>query len=101
MNAPLSKEQLARLAVGNLAYHGEYVEGLSAPVEAPVRAARPASWLGRLAVRIRARWERQALLNELSEMSDRNLADIGLSRTQLSRVFDADFARARREGLSF
>jgi uncharacterized protein YjiS (DUF1127 family) len=38
---------------------------------------------------------RRALLNELSALSDHELADIGLSRADLPRVFDPTFARQR------
>jgi uncharacterized protein YjiS (DUF1127 family) len=95
MNAPLSKEQLARLAVANLAYHGEYVEGLTAPFEAPRREGVVSLWLRGLSARIRAHRGRRTVLNELAQLSDRDLADIGLSRGQLQRVFDPEFARNR------
>lgn len=46
-------------------------------------------WLGELP-------RRRAVLNELSAMSDHELADIGLSRGDLPRVFDPAFAKARQ-----
>lgn len=36
---------------------------------------------------------RQALMAEMSAMSDRELADIGLSRTDIPRVFSSNFAQ--------
>jgi uncharacterized protein YjiS (DUF1127 family) len=36
--------------------------------------------------------ERSRTLHQLAGLSDRELADIGLERSDLSRVFDADFA---------
>jgi len=36
------------------------------------------------------------VLDELSGLSDHELADIGLARNDLSRVFDPAFAHARR-----
>jgi len=36
------------------------------------------------------------VLDELSALSDHELADIGLSRTGISRVFDPAFAYNRR-----
>ncbi len=39
---------------------------------------------------------RRAVINELSALTDHELADIGLMRGDLSRVFDRDFAAARR-----
>ncbi len=95
MNAPLSKEQLARLAVASLDYHGEYVEGLAAPVESPQREGVAARWLGAAREWIEVYRARRAVLNELTQLSNRDLDDIGLSRGQLHRVFDADFARSR------
>lgn len=41
---------------------------------------------------------RRAVLDELSALSDYELADIGLSRSGISRVFDPTFARDRRLG---
>lgn len=37
--------------------------------------------------------ERAAVRNELYSMTDRELADIGISRYEIGRVFDRDFAR--------
>lgn len=91
MNAPLSKEQLERLATNTVGYHGQYVEGLEA-------SALPARKPGLLA-RIAEFWRRRAVLDELATLSDRELADIGLHRSDLGHVFDADFARARRDGV--
>ena len=96
MNAPLSKEQLARLMDVNLAYRGQYVPELNAPVALPGREGRKIALLGRLgAIRtwMSAHRERRAVMNELAQLSDRDLADIGLSRGQLHRVFDPEFAR--------
>ncbi len=96
MNAPLSKEQLARLMDANLAYHGQYVPELNAPVAVPARDGRAngaSRWLGGINAWIKAHRERRAVMNELAQLSDRELADIGLSRGQLWRVFDPEFAR--------
>ncbi len=38
---------------------------------------------------------RQAVMAELAELSDHELADIGLVRSDLGRVFDANFAASR------
>ncbi len=47
-----------------------------------------------MATRVAAFRERRAVTEDLSRMSDHELADIGLSRGQLRRVFDPEFARA-------
>ncbi len=95
MNAPLSKEQLARLAVASLDYHGEYVEGLAAPIGALAPEGFIARWGRALGAWISAYRERQAVINELSRLSDRELDDIGLSRADLHRVFDPEFTGGR------
>jgi uncharacterized protein YjiS (DUF1127 family) len=41
--------------------------------------------------------ERLRVLRHLTQLSDRELADIGLTRGDLPRVFDEDFAIARRK----
>jgi len=39
---------------------------------------------------------RRAVINELSTLSDRELADIGLARSDVRRVFDDAFVAGRR-----
>ncbi len=51
--------------------------------------------LRRLAVRIVAAWRRRATVEELSKLSDRGLADIGLGRAQLPHGYEQDFALMR------
>ena len=72
----------------------------------PQRIPRGRGVLGRLAglVRMVATWsEHWRVTDALSAMSDRELADIGLSRSEIGRVFDPKFipesvrARVRRE----
>lgn len=41
--------------------------------------------------------QRRAVIAELSMLSDRELADIGLSRVDLPRIFEPAFAAARNE----
>jgi uncharacterized protein YjiS (DUF1127 family) len=41
--------------------------------------------------------ERRAVLHELNMLSDRDLADIGLSRADLGCVFDPEFAASRAD----
>ena len=86
MNAPLAKEQIALLMSSKLAYPVSPVQGTGAQ-------ARP-SLARRLLDAVRYVTEfprRQAVLDELSRLSDRELADIGLHRAELKQVF----ARAR------
>jgi uncharacterized protein YjiS (DUF1127 family) len=53
-----------------------------------VRKAGPGAWLSRKAAAFIA-WRRNSeAASELAAMSDRELIDIGISRSDLSRVFD-------------
>ena len=92
MNAPLTKEQTALLMSDSLTYRSSAVEGAG---------ARPSIWqtlrqaVSGFAATLRAIPQRRAVLNELSTLTDRELADIGLHRSELGRVFDPRFAQAR------
>lgn len=94
MNAPLTKEQIALLMSGNVTHRTPAVE-----------TARPAapSLFTRLKLAITHLLElphRRAVLDELSTLTDRELADIGLNRAELGQVFDPRFAQARVRGTS-
>lgn len=89
MNAPLAKEQLALLMSDNLTYRAPAVQGTEA---APAQRSGLALFVAN-AVRYVVEFpRRQAVLDELSRLTDRELADIGLHRGELKQVF----ARARR-----
>ncbi len=68
----------------------------------PVPAYRPAPLgaVGRgfaaIAAGIRAYARRQQVMSELSRLTDRELADIGLTRTDIGQVFTSEFAAQRR-----
>ena len=98
MNAPLAKEQIALLMSDSLTYRSPVVQG----TDGTVADARP-SFLSLVAQRVSRAFaslaalpRRRAVIDELNMLSDRELADIGLSRADLSRVFDAGFVSARR-----
>ena len=93
MNAPLAKEQIALLMSDSLTYRAPVVEGTDGTV-----ADRSPSFLDRIrafVAGIAAIPHRRAVIDELSMLTDRELADIGLSRSELGRVFDSRF-QARR-----
>jgi uncharacterized protein YjiS (DUF1127 family) len=58
-------------------------------------------WLGRAAAAFTAWRRRQAVLQELGMLSERELADIGLSRADLPRVFDPAFAADHARGRGY
>ena len=97
MNAPLAKEQIALLMSDSLTYRTPAVEGTDGTIADP----RP-SGLSRLAASLRRAVaaiiempRRRAVLDELALLTDRELADIGLNRAELNRVFDPRFAQTR------
>ena len=97
MNAPLAKEQIALLMSDSLTYRSPVVEG----TDGTITDARPAprslaQRIGSFISGLLAMPRRRAVLDELSSLSDRELADIGLNRSELSRVFDPQFAEARK-----
>lgn len=98
MNAPLAKEQMALLMSDSLTMRDSYAPG----TDGTIAEQRP-SGLGRLAALCRNAMmalvempRRRAVLDELSVLTDRELADIGLNRAELNRVFDPAFAKTRR-----
>ena len=97
MNAPLAKEQIALLMSDSLTYRMSPVQG----TDGTIAEARPSA-LATLAARAKAAIAnllalpgRRAVMDELRMLSDRELADIGLNRSELGRVFDRQFDARR------
>ena len=90
MNAPLAKEQIALLMSDSLTYRAPAVEGTDGTIADP----RPTfgEFVRGLWARIAAWPRRRAVIDELAMLSDRELADIGLSRADVRRVFDPRYA---------
>ena len=87
MTAPFSKHQLAPV----------FPTSISA--RAPAEQIRRPAGLGlgqRLGKAIAALRGRQAVFNELHSLSDRELADIGITRSDIYRVFDPALAAEHR-----
>lgn len=84
------KQQLTPMLPGTFHhYFKDEPEHLAAP------AAKPPSLVARLFGALAIWVERRAETEELSALSDQQLADIGLSRAEVYQVFDPDFAADR------
>lgn len=84
MNAFVSKEELALLPANRINYPEHYAD------------AQRQRRRGGIVARIRHWLQRKAVSAELNALTERELADIGLSRADLGRVFDPDFASRHR-----
>ena len=85
MNAYVSKEELNLLPTDRISHKQHFSEARTLR-----RGSRGGllTWLSNL-------MERHTVMSELRDLSDRELADIGLSRSEISRVFDPSFVRRR------
>jgi uncharacterized protein YjiS (DUF1127 family) len=105
MDARITKEETALLMSLTPGRHAQQVEEIRLAAirtrdEAIGRAIRDAVTGFFRALRSIASFiitypERRAVFEHLNALSDRELADIGLTRGDLARVFDTDFAKAR------
>jgi len=92
MNASINKNEFAFKLPEMASYHSTWDD---ADYE-PRLPHRRQSWVARLTA-APVRWatayaERRRVMNELAQMSDRELADLGISRYDIPRVFDPKFA---------
>ena len=85
MNAYTTKEELALLPANRVSYPEHYSE---AREQSAVRRGSLLGWIA-------AFFERQRVLSELNSLSDRELLDIGLTRSELPQVFEASFNASR------
>ena len=97
MNAPLSKEQIALLMSDHMTVRSHPLPGTDGTIDD--RAEPRSGFLSRLAAAVRTWTERRAVIAELRNLSDRDLADIGLNRADMGRVFDPAFATAREQAM--
>jgi uncharacterized protein YjiS (DUF1127 family) len=92
MNASINKNEFSFNLPEMLSYHSTWDDADYEPTLPRHRQ----SWLARL-VSTPVRWasayaERRRVTGELMQMSDRDLADLGISRYDIHRVFDPKFA---------
>ena len=84
MTAPLNNSQMKLILAETMSYRAP-------PIGRPART----SPIRALFEGLTAMLHRRAVTNELAALTDRELADIGLSRSDLGRVFDPRFERNR------
>lgn len=90
MNARVAKEEIALMMPSSLSHYTDEPRVTDAAASNGVFAAvlHAVHWLADLP-------RRRAVLAELNELSEHELADIGLNRNELNRVFDPAFAAQR------
>ncbi len=96
MSARIAKEELSLLLPNTMSHYFHDDHNYQATTKGPGLLARLSGMLRWLAEMPK----RRAVLDELSMLSDHELADIGLNRGELPRVFDPSFA-ADREATRF
>jgi len=86
MTAPINNSQLRMITAETMSFR--------APLLMPERPSLLAQF--RAAIdSLLARIQRHSVISELNTLSDRELADIGLNRNDLGRVFDPRFIHDR------
>jgi uncharacterized protein YjiS (DUF1127 family) len=95
MSAPISKSDLAFSLPASLSYHSTWDDADYEPVQPQRRHGLFARLAAPIVARVQAWSVRERAVSELSAMSDRDLADIGLTRSDIPRVSDPDFIAER------
>ena len=95
MNARVAKEEIALMMPSSLSHYADEPRLSDTIASNGVFAAvlRAVHWLADLP-------RRRTVLAELNELSEHELADIGLNRSELTRVFDPEFAAQRARSRS-
>ena len=95
MTISINRHEFAFKLPEMLSYHSTWDDADYEPVLPRCRhsslarlAAAPIRW-------VRGYAERRRVMTELAQMSDHELADLGLSRYDIPRVFDPEFAAER------
>ena len=97
MSAFITKDEMSLLMPHNATYRSTAEEAMRVAAEARLESGQAlgqslARGIVRAVAYLRALPQRRATMNELRGLSERELADIGLSRSDLPRVFDPAFA---------
>ncbi len=93
MSAQISKESIALMMPNRLGhYFRDEPEFMTRP-DVPRIDVLSSLWA--LVMWVAAMPRRRAVLDELNALSEHELADIGLSRTEVTRVFDPSFSAER------
>ena len=86
MNAPLPKHQIS-FTLGDLTYiNSAYEDASPSVIEEGQQGIH--AWISDLVARFTEWQDRRAVTERLAAMSDRELADIGLTRADLTPTFD-------------
>jgi uncharacterized protein YjiS (DUF1127 family) len=90
MNARVAKEEIALLMPTTLSHYADEPRFGQQDNEPSLmhRLSAAVAWIADLP-------RRRSVIAELNELSDHELADIGLNRSELNRVFDPEFAANR------
>ena len=99
MSAPITNDQFS-FSLGNLSYIGASYDEAPAPV-VKLGGAGLIAWFRGLVAKATDWQRRRAAIEELGLMTDRELSDIGLTRTDLARVFNTTFASDRARGQNY
>jgi uncharacterized protein YjiS (DUF1127 family) len=99
MNAPTARDQFS-FSLGNVSYIGPAYEDAQTPSVKP-RPSGVRQWFAAFVAAVSAWRQRQAVLQEMQLMTDRELSDIGLSRADLARVFEPAFAADHSRGRDY
>ena len=99
MSAPTVKDQFS-FSLGNVSYIGPAYEDAQTPA-VKMRPSGLRQWFAAFVAAVSAWRQRQAVLQEMQLMTDRELADIGLSRADLARVFEPSFAADHARGRDY
>jgi uncharacterized protein YjiS (DUF1127 family) len=91
MSAPISKTELAFKLPETLSYHSTWDDADYEPVVPAARPGLAARLMGGARARFSAWNARRVALDALAGMTDRELADIGIARSDIPRVMSRAF----------